>query len=148
VVVVVVVVGGKVVVVVAGGNVVVVVGGKVVVVVAGGNVVVVVGGKVVVVVAGGNVVVVVGGSVVVVVVTTGSKSPIPDGAGSVLPVGEQSPRAYVGTATAVQPGWVLAFISVKLLEPVESASELAFTTATAWIRFEILPDGSSQRALP
>lgn len=114
-------------------NVVVVVfGGKVVVVVAGGKVVVVVtGGKVVVVVAGGK--------VVVVVVATGSNSPLTPApaAVSVTPVAEQSLRAYVGTATVVQPGWVLALISVMLLEPEGSASELAFSTAR--IRAEVVP---------
>jgi hypothetical protein len=118
--------------VVVDGNVVVVVGGNVVVVDGGNVVVVVVAGKVVVVVVAGKV-------VVVVVVTTGSNSPLtPAGAVSVKPVAVQLPRAYVGTAVVVQPGWVLALISVMLLEPVGSASES--TSSTAWIRSCVVPD--------
>jgi hypothetical protein len=122
-------VGGSVVVGV-GGNVVVVVGGNVVVVV-GGNVVVVVGGNVVVGV-GGSVVVVVGGNVVVVA-AAGSNCPLTVvGVGSVPPVAGQllfRLLSNVGTFEVVQPGWVLALISVILLEPVGSPSELAFSTA-------------------
>jgi hypothetical protein len=98
-------------------------------------------------VAGGKVVVVVtGGRVVVVVVAAGSNCALGvSGDDSVFPVAEQLLRAYVGTGEVVQPGWVLALISVILLEPVESASELAFSTAC--IRVVIVPD-VSQIALP
>jgi hypothetical protein len=125
--------------VVVGGRVVALFGGKVVVVVVGGRVVALFGGKVVVVVVGGRVVVVVGGKVVVVVVATGSNSPLTPAcaAVSVFPVAKQSPREYVGTFPVVQPGWVLAFISMILLEAVESASEFVFSTAKR--RAEVVP---------
>jgi len=90
-----------------------------------------------------------GSQVKVAVVGVGSNCPLTPAcaAVSVLPVATQLLRAYVGTAVVVQPGWVLALISVILLKPVGSVSESVISTA--WIRsviFVVWP--KSQSALP
>jgi len=61
---------------------------------------------------------------------------------------EQLSRSYIGTAVVVQPGWVFSLISIILLEPVGSKSELAFCTAAACIRSFIVASDRTQISLP